>query len=280
MSPGIEEALAQAVDAIRQADALLIGAGAGMGVDSGLPDFRGPGGFWRAYPPYRDRRLEFSSIANPRWFREEPALAWGFYGHRLNLYRSTEPHEGFAILAKWADSMNFGAFIYTSNVDGQFQRAGFDADQILEAHGAIDWLQCLNECGIGVFAADGIKVEVDESTMLAVGPLPHCPRCGSLARPNILMFGDYDFDGTRVAEQRVRLRSWLETIQRDHLVAIECGAGIAIPTVRLICEDLAEKYGGTLIRINPGEPEVPRGHLSLELGALEALERIDALIDG
>ena len=278
MSPGIEEALVQAAEAICQADALLIGAGAGMGVDSGLPDFRGPGGFWRAYPPYRERRLDFQSIANPRWFREEPALAWGFYGHRLNLYRLIKPHEGFTILVKWAHQMNSRAFIYTSNVDGQFQRAGFGADRILEAHGAIDWLQCLNECGIGVFPADGIEVEVDESTMLAVEPLPRCPRCGSLARPNILMFGDYDFDGTRVAEQRLRLKSWLGTIQRGRLVAIECGAGTAIPTVRLICEDLVDKYAGTLIRINPGAPEVPRGHLAIELGALDALKRIDALI--
>ena len=64
-----------------------------------------------------------------------------------------------------------------------------------------------------------------------------------------------------------------------HLVAIECGAGTAIPTVRLTCEDLVDRYGGTLIRINPGEPEVPRGHLALELGALDALERIER-VDG
>jgi NAD-dependent SIR2 family protein deacetylase len=48
MSTSIEESMIRAADAIRRADALLIGAGAGMGVDSGLPDFRGPGGFWRA----------------------------------------------------------------------------------------------------------------------------------------------------------------------------------------------------------------------------------------
>ncbi len=279
MTPSIEEALALAADAVRGADALLIGAGAGMGVDSGLPDFRGPGGFWRAYPPYRERRLDFRSVANPRWFREDPALAWGFYGHRLNLYRSTEPHEGFAILNDWADSKNSGAFVLTSNVDGQFQRAGFDSDRIFEVHGAIDWLQCSLECGIGVFPADGFEVEVDESTMLAVGPLPACPRCGATARPNILMFGDPNFDGSRADNQRLRLRSWLATIRPGRLVAIECGAGTAIPTVRLLSEDLASRYGGILIRINPGEPEVSDGHISIELGALDAIEQISALID-
>jgi NAD-dependent SIR2 family protein deacetylase len=278
MSMEIEEALDQAAEAIRGAGALLIGAGAGMGVDSGLPDFRGPGGFWRAYPPYRKLRLEFHSVANPRWFREHPELAWGFYGHRLNLYRWTLPHDGFAMLANWAEATPSGGFVLTSNVDGQFQRAGFDPDRIMEVHGAIDWLQCLDECGVGIFPAEGVEVRVDESTMLAVGPLPRCPSCGLMARPNILMFGDDRFDGTRVDVQRKRLRAWLKSVQPGRLVAIECGAGTAIPTVRLLCEDLFEQFDGTLIRINPGEPEVPAGQIGIALGALESLERIDELL--
>ncbi|HQP37085.1 MAG TPA: Sir2 family NAD-dependent protein deacetylase, partial [Polyangiaceae bacterium] len=71
-----------AAEAIHQADALLITAGAGMGVDSGLPDFRGNQGFWRAYPAYADLGLSFVSLASPGWFQRDPRLAWGFYGHR------------------------------------------------------------------------------------------------------------------------------------------------------------------------------------------------------
>src|SRR3954468_13166449 len=118
--------LAQAADAVRTADALLVGAGAGVGVDSGLPDFRGDEGFWNAYPPYRHLGLSFVDLADPRWFEEDPALAWGFYGHRLNLYRATRPHDGFARLRDWGEACPLGAFVFTSNVDGQFQRAGFD----------------------------------------------------------------------------------------------------------------------------------------------------------
>src|SRR4051794_11112220 len=95
---------------IAEADALVIGAGAGMGVDSGLPDFRGNDGFWRAYPPYAKLGLGFSSLANPRWFRDDPGLAWGFYGHRLNLYRRTRPHPGFALLRAWAERRPRGGF--------------------------------------------------------------------------------------------------------------------------------------------------------------------------
>ena len=55
----INEAIKAAARAIRDADALLIGAGAGMGVDSGLPDFRGTEGFWRAYPAFQKLDLRF-----------------------------------------------------------------------------------------------------------------------------------------------------------------------------------------------------------------------------
>src|SRR3954468_13390994 len=109
--------LAQAADAVRTADALLVGAGAGMGVDSGLPDFRGDEGFWKAYPPYAALGLSFSELANPRWFESDPQLAWGFYGHRLNLYRATTPHAGFSLLADWVRRRPLGGFVYTSNVD-------------------------------------------------------------------------------------------------------------------------------------------------------------------
>src|SRR6516165_9141624 len=153
-APKQEAKLEEAARAIRSADALLIGAGAGMGVDSGLPDFRGKHGFWRAYPPYAKLGLDFYALANPRWFRSDPTLAWGFYGHRLNLYRSTVPHEGFGVLRRWTARMKHGAVVYTSNVDGHFHSAGFDPERILEVHGSIHWMQCLRDCGAGLFPAD------------------------------------------------------------------------------------------------------------------------------
>ena len=83
-----------------------------MGVESGLPDFRGPEGFWRAYPALGQRGLHFADIASPSTFETQPALAWGFYGHRLNLYRNTVPHQGFQILRGWGERMfnGYGVF--------------------------------------------------------------------------------------------------------------------------------------------------------------------------
>jgi NAD-dependent SIR2 family protein deacetylase len=85
---------------IANADALVIAAGAGIGVDSGLPDFRGNAGFWNAYPALAKAQINFTAIANPRTFARRPELAWGLYGHRLDLYRKTVPHAGFGILKK------------------------------------------------------------------------------------------------------------------------------------------------------------------------------------
>lgn len=122
------------------ADALLITAGAGMGVDSGLPDFRGNTGMWQTYPELGRRRIDFTAIANPQAFKNHPRLAWGFYGHRLDLYRRTLPHRGFGRLLDIADKRNLPYFVFTSNVDGQFTKAGFDPKRIYECHGSIHHL--------------------------------------------------------------------------------------------------------------------------------------------
>jgi NAD-dependent SIR2 family protein deacetylase len=269
-----DTSLDRAAGVIASADALVIGAGAGMGVDSGLPDFRGTEGFWNAYPPYRKLGLEFMEVANPQWFRDDPTLAWGFYGHRLNLYRAATPHAGFAILRRWADRMKHGAFVFTSNVDGQFQKAGFAEDRIIECHGSVHWMQCLHDCGAGIFPADGCRVTIDEETMRASEPLPACVKCGKLPRPNILMFGDWGWDSDRTTSQQQRLRTWLEGLT-GKLAVIECGAGLAIPTVRLFCERLASASHGRLIRINVRESEVPAGEIGLAMGALAALRGIE-----
>lgn len=244
-----------------------------MGVDSGLPDFRGPEGFWRAYPPYRALGLDFASIADPVHFADDPELAWGFYGHRLALYRATVPHAGFAVLRGW----DLPTRVFTSNVDGQFQRAGFDG--VAECHGSIHHLQCLVDCGQPVWPADGVAVDVDTATMRARPPLPSCPSCGALARPNILMFGDVDWVADRSAEQMRAHRAWLRE-HRGHVVVVEIGAGTAIPTVRREAE-VASAATGALVRINVREPGVRHGRgVAVASPAAEALAAIDRALAG
>jgi|SRR6218665_955213 len=270
----MHQELIRAADVLRSAKALLIGAGAGMGVDSGLPDFRGNEGFWKAYPAYAKLGLDFASMANPHWFEKDPAFAWGFYGHRLELYRATVPHAGFTLLRDWAARMPHGAFVFTSNVDGHFQKAGFPEERVLEVHGSIHHTQCLGPCE-ELGSAAPHTVSVDPESFRAREPLPACPRCGSLVRPNILMFGDGWWDDSRSQVQEGRLEQWLSTVEPGSLAVVECGAGTAIPSVRRFCEHAAARLG-TLIRVNVREPEVPRGAIGLPMTALEALSAIDA----
>lgn len=262
-----------AAAAIREADAILITAGAGMGVDSDLPDFRGNEGFWRAYPIFSQLGLGFQQLANPQWFQDDAELAWGFYGHRLNLYRETAPHDGFRILHEWAKDKPHGAFIFTSNVDGQFQRAGFSSEIIDECHGSIHHLQCSRPCCDDIWDASSTRIEVDETTMRAGQPLPLCPRCGSVARPNILMFGDWAWSSRRSDAQGKSLQQWLQALDENALVVIELGAGKHIPTVRRFSEDLQSR-GAALIRINPRDGDGPSGTVSIASGALDGLRQV------
>jgi NAD-dependent SIR2 family protein deacetylase len=197
----------------------------------------------------------------------------------MGLYRRTRPHEGFAILRRWAERMPHGGFVYTSNVDGHFQRAGFDPDRIVEVHGTIVAMQCLDYCGADIFPSEPYEVAIDESTMRAVPPLPACPNCGALARPNILMFGDSGWDSSHSDAQHRRLNAWLRGIGRARLAIIEMGAGLAVPTIRIMSEDFVDRPGGTLIRINPREPDVPSGQLAVSMSALAALRAIDGRLD-
>ncbi|WP_233151880.1 Sir2 family NAD-dependent protein deacetylase [Pelomonas sp. KK5] len=271
--------LQHAAELIEQADALIIAAGAGMGVDSGLPDFRGTTGFWQAYPALAAARLEFTAVASPQTFAEDPGLAWGFYGHRLGLYRNTTPHAGFGLLRQWAERVPLGGFVYTSNVDGQFQKAGFDEQAlVVECHGSLHWLQCTRPCSSALFPADGLDTDVvDDAACRWRGPLPRCPRCDALARPNVLMFGDGSWVPDRSEGQALRLSRWIASARRP--VVIEIGAGTAVPSVRHFSQRVIHAHGGRLIRINPREPQVPTSaDVGLALGALEGLRALDGAL--
>jgi len=268
------ESIKEAKEVLRDAGALLITAGAGMGVDSGLPDFRGNAGFWRAYPVAKKLGLSFVELANPHWFDEDPALAWAFYGHRLHLYRDTVPHAGFSMLLDTAKEKGEW-FVFTSNVDGQFQKAGFDEEHIVECHGSIHHLQC-TRCDAGIWPADGVEIPIDMEAFRALS-WPHCPRCGATARPNILMFGDWGWDSRRTDAQQLRFEDFLQRtiVKRLDLVIVEIGAGTAVPTVRLTGERIARELDAKLIRINPREPYIDsRLGWGLPMGGLEGIETL------
>ena len=271
----LDQRLEQAATWVRDAKRFVITAGAGMGADSGLPTFRGAEGFWKAYPAFRQLGLEWRALARPKWFEEDPELAWGFYGHRVQTYRETAPHQGYHILKSWCQSRP--SFVFTTNVDAAFQEAGWGEEQINEVHGSLSWLQCTALCHRETWSAEGHDFHIDATSCRARSPLPMCPKCNRVARPNVVLFGDHTFTKQRTTAQRRRYESWLT--KDPGLVVIEVGAGVDIPTARRHSRHLQVKYKANVIRINPENPEGASGMISLQMGARDALSAIQARVE-
>ena len=277
-----DQDLRAAIDAaarcIESADALIILAGAGIGVDSGLPDYRGDEGLWRAYPRLKHLGLSFEDMASPKWFDQDPKLAWAFYGHRQQLYRETVPHRGYTLLKGWGEAMPQGHFTYTSNVDGHFQYAGFDGQRLVECHGNIHRHQCCEPCHDQVWQENPRDLDIDLETLQAHGELPRCPECNGIARPNVMLFFDWDWIRDIAIEQLDRYNAWVAKLRaREARVAIlEIGAGTSLLAIRRESELQRSQLNARLIRINPHEAEGSGGLISIPLRALEALERIAA----
>lgn len=274
-----EMAIEKAARAIREASALVIATGAGMGVDSGLPDFRGNDGLWTARDDKADFGLEMIRLMSPHGLVADSARAWGFYAELMALCERARPHAGFMALRGLCRRMAEGHFVFTSNIDRHFQSACFDPDRIVECHGTMHLLQCTAACGVGLFRPR-VRVEVDPATHCAKRPLPACPSCGAMARPNILMFADGRWDRSATDQQHRRLEAWLDTVTRNkaRLVVVECGAGTSISTVRTFSERTVAEGKGLLVRINVSEAQVPPGHIGIAARALPALQAIAAHI--
>jgi NAD-dependent SIR2 family protein deacetylase len=263
--------LERAAGWIRNADAIVIAAGAGMSVDSGLPDFRGTQGLWTSLLPAGMTERDVGSLTQGDCFVDKPVEAWQFYGRALQVCRQLKPHAGYAMLDRWARRVAHGAFVFTSNVDGHFQAAGYEEARVLECHGTINFMQCGRPCGDAIWTLGNMMDDVDIDA-LAPSALPRCPHCGYLARPNFLLFDDQCWVETRTTAQWERLRIWLRAVQRP--VVIELGAGTAVPSVRMF----AESVRGPLIRINPDESEVVGEGVGLRGTALDVLKALDAVL--
>jgi len=272
MTTLIESNLRRASHLLADADAVLIGAGAGMSVDSGLPDYRGTKGFWTAYPAFTGRT--YAEIAGPTLMQDNPEQAWAFFGHCLDLYRGTQPHLGYFKLREALEQLGKDYFVFTSNIDGFFGKSGYLTSNIYAVHGSIYRLQCRRglDCGSHTWSAQDLHIDVDMQQMLATSALPRCIKCEDIARPNVLLFGDRHWVPHAVIEEENRYEAWLakQKAEGKQILSIELGAGKAVPTVRVECQ----RRGRNLVRINLREFEAAPHEVSLPLSALEAIEGI------
>jgi len=277
--------LAKAVSRARRwlatADAVVIVAGAGMSRDSGLPDFRGRDGWYSMGEEGNDRKIAMDQVCYQSG-SEHFDVSWQLARAMLRAFRSCEPHAGYAKLQE-AFGGN-GCFVLTSNIDGYFAEAGFDKKRLFETHGSAHRLQCASYKRDETEACAGAwpLPDADAEALLEAEAVPRCRTCHGVARPNVshVTDEDEDVDASVTGPQRSRLLRWLKRHWRldRKLVVLEVGTGISPHSLRFDSELLAARHGSKLIRIDPGEADVPDSKrcVGLKMGALEALTRLCA----
>lgn len=200
-------------------DPLVVLTGAGISAASGVPTYRGVGGFWQNY--------RAQDLATPEAFQHDPALVWRFYHWRRNLVHQCKPNQAHYLLASIEDKLDDFVLI-TQNVDGLHQAAG--SRRVIELHGSIWRLKC-TKC----------ENRWMDLTVPMKEDLPTCPKCGALARPDIIWFGEplnaEDLERAYFAAGRSRFMLVIGTSS-----VVQPAAQIPI---------IAHEAGARLIEINP-----------------------------
>jgi NAD-dependent deacetylase len=240
--------VAQLAGLVREGRPCVVLTGAGVSTESGIPDFRSAGGLWERFDP-----LE---LAHVDALRRDPVRVWEFYALRLDALGQAEPNDGHRALAE-LEERGWIRAVVTQNVDGLHQRAG--SREVVEVHGSLREAECLH-CGVRVPMAEA----------LASLPLPHCPECGDVLKPGVVMFGEL---------------LPAAAIERARQLAVEAGLLLVVgsslevhPVAGLPGETLAA--GGALAIVNrSGTPWDSRAQLVLDAAAGETLGALAGALD-
>ncbi len=171
-----EELIDELADLIVESERVVVFTGAGVSTESGIPDFRGPGGIWTKYDPSDFTYQKFVSDPEARkriWkMKETIGFSW-------NDFQPNPAH--FAI----AELERLGKLdcVITQNVDGLHQRAGTSEDKVIQLHGNMEWVKCLT-CG------DRHRFEEVEKWLESGIEDPKCVQCGGILKPEGIFFGE------------------------------------------------------------------------------------------
>ncbi len=159
--------LLTAAEMLSAADRVAVLTGAGISAESGVPTFRGEGGFWRG--------RSAMELATPEAFARDPTDVWEFYRYRIAGLAEVQPNDGHRALA--ALEPRYRKFwLVTQNVDGLHRAAG--SRRVIELHGTLAETRC-QSCAYRCASVD-----------LPADPLPLCPECDDLLRPDVVWFGE------------------------------------------------------------------------------------------
>jgi NAD-dependent deacetylase len=158
---------------IAEARRVTVFTGAGISTESGIPDFRSPGGVWsRMTPIYFDEFVASEARRREAWTRVFSGAA-GWSGR--------QPNAGHYAVARLVAAGKAGAVI-TQNVDNLHQDSGVPAEQVIELHGNASYAKCL-ECG------ERHELAEFREPFLSEGVIPACRRCGGLVKTATISFG-------------------------------------------------------------------------------------------
>lgn len=181
----IEQAAGMVLDSRR----MVVFTGAGISTESGLSDFRSPGGIWRRFDPDEFTYQRFLSSEDSR------KKYWDFSKALWPEMAAAEPNRGHYAIA---DLWTIGKLdcVITQNVDGLHQKSGVPEERVIELHGTMRWVVCLR-CGLRYPRPEiQRRVEVGEA-------VPTCDSCGGLLKPATISFGQpMPEEETREAERR------------------------------------------------------------------------------
>ena len=248
VNPSIDASIDNLAALFRDNRPAVVLTGAGISTESGIPDFRSPTGIWAQYDP-----MEYATIDA---FLADPAKVWDFYGKRLAVLGEAQPNAGHRALAELEDRGWLTAVI-TQNIDRLHERAGSRA--LVEVHGSIRTSSCL-DCGT--------VVPFDE--VVALLPVPACPSCGRVLKPDVVMFGEL-LPAAQIARA--------EHLAREAGVLLVVGSSLEVyPVAGLPLETLAN--GGRLAIVNRGTtPLDGRAAVVLDASAGAVLSALAARLE-
>ena len=266
---------------LRDADRVLIWAGAGLSADAGI-DYTDTKSFARRFPVLAKRgfRMKAELIGYTDW---SPELQWGYLALHVNEVRfEAPPHPVYGRLLDLVSNKDY--FVITSNVDGMFFKNGFSEDRVFTPQGDYAKMQCQTPCRNDTWPSkpiiDRILPTVDPDTQEVSDPhvIPQCPHCGGAVFLNVR--GGNWFIEDPYVEQAERFTEWVQGTSESRLLVIEIGAGFNTPVVvRWPMERIVDNHPKAhLVRVNVNQPQVPREiakrSISLRCSAVAAITAI------
>ena len=192
--------------------------GAGISVESGIPDFRSAGGLWSRFDP-----MEYAHISA---FMDNPEKVWLMLKEMTALVLEALPNPAHVALAEM-EQLGLLSSVITQNVDGLHQRAG--SSRVIEFHGSNQWLVCLR-CH---YRGDAALMDPE------CGP-PRCPECDAILKPDVVFFGEAipGFAQARAFEEA----------QTCELVLVVGTSAVVYPAADIPI--VAKEHGAKIVEIN------------------------------